>query len=119
MPPVLPVLPPVVVPVVPPPDDAACTVTAAEPLPEPPAPLQVRVKVLLALSELSACWPLVAREPAQPPEAVHEVASCELQLSVVEPPAVIVAGLALMLTTGAGVALPEPLSPLPVPAERR
>jgi hypothetical protein len=47
--------------------------------------------------------PFVASGPLQPPEAVHDVAFVELQLSVVALPLVRLGGFALSATTGAGV----------------
>ena len=48
------------------------------------------------------CEPLVALVPDQEPDAVHEVASVEDQLSVELAPLAMVAGFALRLTVGAG-----------------
>jgi hypothetical protein len=48
------------------------------------------------------CEPLRASVPAQAPEAVHEVASTEVQLSVALPPLIIELGLAVKCTVGAG-----------------
>ena len=63
--------------------------------------------------------PLVAWVPLQPPLAVQEVALVEDQLSVLDCPAAIVAGLAENVSVGAGgavtvtAALLEALPPLP------
>ncbi len=43
----------------------------------------------------------MARVPDQPPEAVHEVALVELQVSVEVPPEATLVGLALSATVGA------------------
>lgn len=48
----------------------------------PPAPAQVREKVVVLLSVPVLLLPLVASEPLQPPEAVQEVAFVELQVRV-------------------------------------
>jgi hypothetical protein len=47
------------------------------------------------------CEPLVALVPDQPPEAVHEVALVELQLTVEALPFFTVLGLAARVTVGA------------------
>ena len=47
--------------------------------------------------------PFVGSFPDQPPDAVQLVALLEDQLSVAEPPLLMLAGLALRLTAGAGV----------------
>ncbi|MBV8804099.1 MAG: hypothetical protein JO042_03610 [Sinobacteraceae bacterium] len=74
---------------------AGCvTVTAADAVPDPPAPVQVRVKVELEVSALLAALPLVDSDPLQAPEAVHDVAFVELQVSVEVPFAATVVGLA-------------------------
>lgn len=72
------------------------TVTAAEPVAEPPEPVQVIEYDVLALG----CFvtvPLVVV-----PTPVHEVALVEDQVMVVLPPAATVVGLAAMFTVGAG-----------------
>jgi hypothetical protein len=50
--------------------------------------------------------PLVAIAPLQPPEAVHAVASCELQLKVDMPPGATVVGEAVSVTVGEGEVTP-------------
>jgi hypothetical protein len=70
------------------------TVTSAVALADPPAPVQVRVKVELEVSALLASVPLVASDPLQAPEAVHDVAFVELQVSVEVPFAATVVGFA-------------------------
>src|SRR5262249_19303370 len=52
----------------------ALPVTAFESLAERPGPVQVSVNVVGVESALVVVLPLVACEPDQPPEAVHEVA---------------------------------------------
>jgi hypothetical protein len=66
----------------------------------PPAPLQVRVYVLLALSAPVDCVPDVALVPDHLPEAVQEVALAELQVRVALAPLAMVLGLALRVTVG-------------------
>jgi len=53
--------------------------------------------------------------PLQPAEAVHEVASVELQVSVAEVPVPMIVGLAVSVTAGAGALVPE----LPPPQAAR
>lgn len=62
--------------------EALCIVTRAVALPAPPLPVQVSVKSVVALSGPTLCEPDVALLPAQPPDAEHEVAFEEVQLSV-------------------------------------
>ena len=61
------------------------TDTVTERLALPPAPVQVRMNVLVVVSELRVWLPDVALLPDQAPDAVHEVASVEDQLRVEEP----------------------------------
>jgi len=69
------------------------------------------------------CVPLVASVPAQPPEAVQDVALVELQESTDVPPLAIAEGAAFKLTVGTGgvdetvtVAVTGPLVP-PAPVQ--
>ena len=68
------------------------------------------------------CEPLVALLPDQAPDAVHEVALVEDQLSVEEAPLAIVLGLALICTVAVGCAVTvivadcEAVPPVPVQA---
>ena len=57
----------------------------------------------MALSAPVLALPLIPLLPDQPPEAVQLLALLEDQLSMADPPLLTVAGLALRLTTGAGV----------------
>ncbi len=77
------------------------TVTDCEAV--PPAPLQAKVYLVAAVSGAVLWEPLVASAPLQPPEAVHEVALVDDQLRVEVLPLVIVLGLAVSVTAGAGV----------------
>ena len=79
------------------------TVTVADWLALPPAPVQVSVNVVLVV-RLSVLWePLVALLPVQPPEAVQDVAWVEDQVRVEVAPLATVLGLAVRVTAGAGV----------------
>jgi hypothetical protein len=69
----------------------------------PPAPLQLKVNFVVALSAAVACDPVVAWAPVQPPEALHEVAFVDDQVSVEVAPLFTVVGLAAKVTAGAGV----------------
>jgi hypothetical protein len=48
--------------------------------------------------------PLAAFVPFQPPEAMHDVALVELQVSVADPPLAIGLGLAVSVAVGTGLA---------------
>jgi hypothetical protein len=48
------------------------------------------------------CVPLIASAPLQPPDAAHEVASVELQVSAALPPLLTAVGDALSDTVGGG-----------------
>lgn len=52
----------------------------------PPEPVQVNVYDVVAVRAPVLWLPLVATSPLQPPDAVHDVASVELQVSVEAPP---------------------------------
>jgi hypothetical protein len=79
------------------------TVTVADWDAEPPAPVQVRVNFVVAVSAGVVCEPAVASEPLQPPEAVQAVALVEDQVNAEVAPLLIVAGFAVRVTAGAGV----------------
>jgi hypothetical protein len=49
------------------------------------------------------CVPLAALVPLQPPEAVHNVALVDIQVSVDEPPLAMVGGLAIRVAVGTGL----------------
>jgi hypothetical protein len=61
------------------------TLTVTERVALPPAPVQVKKNVLVVVNELRGSLPDSALVPDQAPEAVHEVASLEVQLNVAEP----------------------------------
>ena len=68
----------------------------------PPAPVQLRVKDLLAVKAPVLCVPAVALVPLQPPDAVHDVAFVELHVKVLLPPLATVVGDADNVTVGTG-----------------
>jgi hypothetical protein len=78
------------------------TVTVADCVAEPPAPVQVSWYSVVLASALVDQVPLVATGPCQPPEAVQALASAEFQLKVDVPPLAIVVGDADSVTVGAG-----------------
>ena len=63
----------------------AATVTLTESLALPPAPLQVMLKVLSAVSVPVVCEPAVARLPDQSPEAVQSLLLPLFQFKIAEP----------------------------------
>ena len=82
----------------------AVTVTDAVRCVVPPEPVQLNVYEALALSAPVLCVPDVDFEPLHAPDAVHDVASDELHVSVLLPPLLIDDGDADSDTVGAGVA---------------
>jgi hypothetical protein len=81
----------------------ADTVTVADCAAEPPAPVQVRVNFVVAVSAAVVCEPAVASAPLQPPEAVQAVAFVDDQASADVAPLLTVAGFAARVTAGGGV----------------
>jgi hypothetical protein len=77
------------------------TVTVADCVAEPPAPVHVSVNFVVAVRADVAVEPLVGSPPPQPPDAAQEVALVDDQINVAPPPLAIVLGLALKLTVGA------------------
>jgi hypothetical protein len=69
----------------------------------PPAPVQLRMKVVALVSALVLWLPAVALVPLQPPDAVQAVAFVEFHVKVLEPPLATLVGAADKLTVGAGV----------------
>ena len=69
---------------------------------DPPAPVQVKVYVVVAVRLFRVCVPLVASAPLQPLDAVQAVALVEDQASIVEPPEVTDVGFAEIETVGIG-----------------
>jgi hypothetical protein len=66
----------------------------------PPVPLQVSTKVEFLVRGPVLCVPLGANVPLQAFEAVHDVASVELQVSVAEPPLGTAPVLVVKMTVG-------------------
>jgi hypothetical protein len=97
----------------------ADTVTVADCDAEPPGPVHVSVYFVVVLRAEVATEPLIGFVPLQPPEAVHDVALVEDQVSVDLAPLAIVLGFAVRVTAG-GVWVTETvadcvaLPPLPV-----
>jgi hypothetical protein len=71
----------------------------------PPVPVQVSVKVVFVESAMLVALPLVALAPAQPPDALHEVALVLVHDSCVVPPIATVLGFTCSDTVGDGVAV--------------
>jgi len=69
----------------------------------PPAPLQLKVNLVVALSAAVTWEPDVAWAPLQPSEALHEVAFVDDQVKVEVAPLFTVVGFAAKVTAGAGV----------------
>ena len=84
---------------------AGMTVTDAVWLAEPPGPMQFSAKLALPDSAPVPSDPETAFAPLQLPDALHAVASVALQVRVAAAPELIVVGVALRLTTGAGGAV--------------
>ena len=77
------------------------TVTLTLSLAEPPAPLQLNMKVVFVCRGPTLAVPLPARAPLQPPEAEQLDASVDDQLNTTLAPAVICDALVLRVTVGA------------------
>jgi hypothetical protein len=85
----------------------------------PPGPAQLRLKLAVALSGPVETLPFSSSLPLQPPDAVHEVASLELHVSVAASPVSTLVGATDSTTVGAGggstatltVAVPSPPAP--------
>jgi len=97
---------------------ATVTVTDTVRLAEPPAPEQLKAYEASALSGPMDSDPDVTFVPDQPPEAVHEVASVEDQVSVTDEPDATDEALDVKLTVGGVGGLSLPLPPLPPHALR-
>jgi len=80
------------------------TVTVVDWVAEPPGPVQVRIKFVVAVSGLVVCEPFVGKAPLQPPDAVQASASSDVQFSTVVMPVLSVVVCAIRLTVGAGAA---------------
>jgi len=79
------------------------TLTVADCDAEPPAPVQVRVNFVAAVSADVACEPAVALAPLQPPEAAQLVALVDDHVNAEVAPLATVAGFAVRVTAGVGV----------------
>ena len=98
---------------------AMLTETVADCAALPPAPVQLRMYVALAVSAPVDCEPVTDLVPDQAPEPVHAVALVADQPKVEPPPLATVLGLAARLMVGNGwvtdtVADCEALPPVPV-----
>jgi hypothetical protein len=82
---------------------AADTVTVADCVADPPAPVQVSVYLAVALSADVLIEPAIASDPLQPPEAVHAVVLVEDQFNIDAAPLLTVLGFAVSVTAGAGL----------------
>jgi hypothetical protein len=94
-------------------------VTMADWEAEPPAPVHARVKLVVVVSAGVLWEPFIGSLPAQPPEAVQDVALVAVHASIEVAPLFTVLGLAARVTAGAGVvietvALWTALPPLPL-----
>jgi len=69
----------------------------------PPGPVQVREKIAFAVNTPVFSVPLLASVPLQSPDAAHEVAWAELQVSVDVPPAATTVGFAASCTVGSAL----------------
>jgi hypothetical protein len=101
----------------------AATVIVADCVALPPAPVQVRMNLVVAVIDAVAFEPLVGCDPLQPPEAVQLLSSVEVQVSMDVAPLLTVAGLAVKVTEGAAavtetVADCVAVPPLPVQVRR-
>ena len=82
--------------------EAALTETVADWVALPPAPVQVRLKVELAVSAPVDCEPLTDLAPVQAPDAAQAVAFAETQVNVALAPLAIALGPTLNCTVGVG-----------------
>jgi len=78
------------------------TVTVAEALAVPPVPVQASEKVAELVNAPLDSLPEIALLPDQAPEASHEVASVDDQVSVEDAPLATEVGFAARLTVGSG-----------------
>jgi hypothetical protein len=83
----------------------------------PPAPVQVREYVLSAVNVPVLWLPLVANAPAQPPEALHDVALAELQANIAVPPLLMAVGDADIDAVGADGLVVRGADPDPDPPQ--
>jgi hypothetical protein len=76
------------------------TVTVADCVADPPAPVQVSSYSVVLLRAPVDIVPLAATLPCQPPEAMQAVASADVQVRVELPPFLTVVGAAVSVTDG-------------------
>jgi hypothetical protein len=81
----------------------------------PPVPLQLNEYDALAVRFAVLCVPLVAMLPPQLPDAAHEVAFVELQVSVEGVPLATEVGFAVSVTVGLGTTVTVAVATLLVP----
>ena len=81
---------------------AAIVTVAAAAAPVPPEPIQVSEYVVSVVKAPVLWLPLVANGPDQPPEAVQDVASVELQVNMAASPLLTVVGEADIDAVGGG-----------------
>ena len=84
---------------------APLTVTVVVELAEPPGPVQVIVKPIVADSGPVDWLPVIATVPVQPPDAVHKVAFVEVHVRSELLPLDTVLGFAPRVTVGTGATL--------------
>ena len=70
---------------------------------DPPVPVQTRVYFVVAVRSEVLAEPLVGSDPVQPPDAVHDVALVDDQVSEEPAPLATVVGLAVSVMAGAWV----------------
>jgi hypothetical protein len=83
-------------------EGVALTVTVTVCWALPPGPVHVSMKLVVAVSAPVDCVPTRGRLPLHPSDAVHEVASVELQTSIDDPPLATLVGLAVSAIDGGG-----------------
>ncbi len=81
----------------------AATLTTADSVTDPPGPVQLRVNVVVAVSEPVDSVPEVSFDPDQPPEAVHVAAFVLVHVNVVAPVAATCGSLAVSANVGGGL----------------
>ena len=90
----------------------ATTVTMTEAVAVPPAPLQVRVYVVVTVGFLVAVPPAADNVSLQPPDATADVLLVQVAVRTVDPPAATLMLLAVSVAVGTGL-LPRPPPPPP------
>ena len=98
------------------------TVTVADALAVPPAPVQARANVLVLVNAPLDWLPKIVLVPDHAPEAKQELALFDDQVSVTDPPLVTDAGFAVSDTVGTGgvtVTVADALAVPPAPVQAR